>query len=413
MIRGDSHVNDWAEIAVDYLDGRVDHDTRIAVEAHLSACPECAAQLRRQQYVVSFLQDTALDDPPADLEYRSIGQIIFPAPGDEPVFKAADERRTYRTPRWYRELRHWIPAAVAIIALLSAVVAYGVVRSGGSEGSFTTTTAGSAITAAAATTAAPSATEMSDTLAGAISSTATTAAASGAPTTTTTAMPAGTVRSTGESAKLATTADPKAMVKALQTADAPTFVAFQAKADAAAMYDTTVAPSNTTDTTVAGPTDTGVPTTTDTTAAGANVTVTSAPGPVSSDAASTLLDQIQEFTGLQPVDQSLWLGGPTFAVYLPRKDASKLVDMVRSLSAGMGITVTVGGEPPAAMQENSSRLLEQKATFPVLEAHRAVQPATWGYNFTTSTIVPPDQAPQYEGILPDAEHVLVIMWIAQ
>jgi len=94
IIRGDQHVDDWAEIAVDYLDGQLDHDTRTAVEAHLSGCPDCATRLRRQQYVVSFLQETALDDSPEDLEYRSIGQIIFPSPGEQPVINRSRRRRS-------------------------------------------------------------------------------------------------------------------------------------------------------------------------------------------------------------------------------------------------------------------------------------------------------------------------------
>jgi anti-sigma factor RsiW len=72
MFRGDQHVDDWAEVAVDYLDGRLDEPTKLAVEDHLSGCPDCAARLRRQQYVVSFVQDTVLDEPPED---RSTGPL--------------------------------------------------------------------------------------------------------------------------------------------------------------------------------------------------------------------------------------------------------------------------------------------------------------------------------------------------
>ena len=35
-----------------------------------------------------------------------------------------------------------------------------------------------------------------------------------------------------------------------------------------------------------------------------------------------------------------------------------------------------------------TRCSSSKGTFPVLDAHRALQPATWGYDFTTSTLVP-------------------------
>jgi anti-sigma factor RsiW len=409
IIRGDQHVDDWAEIAVDYLDGQLDHDTRTAVEAHLSGCPDCATRLRRQQYVVSFLQETALDDSPEDLEYRSIGQIIFPSPGEQPVIKPVEEKKVYRTPGWFRELRHWIPAGVAVIALLSAVVAYGIVRSEQHNGATDSAKFASntqTTVAAAATTAAPAMGEASPTGAGA---TMTTAAAG---LTTTTAAAASPTYST-QTATFAATDDPKAMVRALQTVKAPAFVAFQANVTTAAAEQTTAAPSSTTVTTTAGVTDTTAPEAGGTTTA--TVTVTSAPNAVSSDAATSLLDQITQFTGLQPVDRSLWLGGPTFAIYLSRKDASKLVDLVRSMSASMGLTVSMEGEPPAATKENCARLLEHKASFPILQAHRAGQPATLDWDFTTSTIVTPDQATHYTGTLPDQDgnHVLVVIWIAE
>ena len=182
IIRGDQHVDDWAEAAVDYLDGRLDQETRAAVEAHLSGCPDCTGRLRRQQYVVSFLQDTALDDPPEDLEYRSIGEIIFPSPGTEPALAAPVEKSVYRTPRWFRELRHWVPAAVAVVALASAVVAYSVVKSGSGNTSLTTTTAGAF--ASSATTAAPAASDATESLAAAGTAAPSTTAAATMTTTT-------------------------------------------------------------------------------------------------------------------------------------------------------------------------------------------------------------------------------------
>ena len=68
------------------------------------------------------------------------------------------------------------------------------------------------------------------------------------------------------------------------------------------------------------------------------------------------------------------------------------------------------GGPPAAAKGASERLLEHKELFPVLAAHRALQPATWGYDFTTSTLAPgtasttPDEA---------GTHVIVVIWIAE
>jgi anti-sigma factor RsiW len=409
MIRGDQHVDDWAEVAVDYLDGQLDQDTRLAVEAHLSGCPDCAARLRKQQYVVRFLQESVLDDPPQDLEYRSMGEMIFPSPGGETIARPAEVKKPARTPRWYRELRAWAIPVVAFVALVGAVVGYSVARSG-SDATIATSAdrvvAGTATTAAAsATTAAPS--EAS--AAGAIQ-TMTTAGA-----TTTTALLTATPSTDATFSTLAATQDPKAMVRALETAQAPSFVSFQTAAATPPVDDQgttgTLAPTGTTaadgtETTVPGtPTTAGAPDTT--IAAGAGTTTD---GTVSADQAAALLNEIKQFTGLEPVDQSLWLGGPTFAVFLPREDAAELVDLVRSISSSFGLTVSLEGTPPAQDQQASTRLLEHKDSFPVLAAQRALQPSTLNYDFTTSTL-----GPGSAKALPDGAgtHVIVIIWIAQ
>jgi anti-sigma factor RsiW len=187
MFRGDLHVDDWAEVAVDYLDGRLDERTRLAVESHLAGCPDCAARLRTQQSVVRFLQETPLDDPPEDLEYRAIGKIIFPSPGGQSFVRPVVKKPS-RSPRWTRTLRAWLPVTVAVIALLGAVIGYGISRSGsGTQVASDTDRAVAGITTVAAsmTTAAPSVGQV--TMAGA-AATVTTAAAA---TTTTAALAAG------------------------------------------------------------------------------------------------------------------------------------------------------------------------------------------------------------------------------
>ena len=137
---------------------------------------------------------------------------------------------------------------------------------------------------------------------------------------------------------------------------------------------------------------------------------------VSADQAASIVQQIIGFTGLQPVDQSLWLGGPTFAAFLPREDAEELVDLVRSIGVSLGLVVRLEGGPPATAKGTSERLLGHKKSFPVLAAHRALQPATWGYDFTTSTLAPAsgeqsgtaDTTPDEAGT-----HVIVVIWIAR
>ena len=140
-------------------------------------------------------------------------------------------------------------------------------------------------------------------------------------------------------------------------------------------------------------------------------------GTVSTGQAAALLDQIKQFTGLDPVDKSLWLGGPTFAVFLPRADAAKLVDLIRSVGSSFDLTVTLDAAPPDNAREASERLLGLKSTFPVLLSHRAPQPSTWGFDFTTSTLEPAAGSGQSgtPKALPDEDgsHVVVVIWIVE
>lgn len=402
MIRGDQHVDDWAETAVDYLDGRLDPQTRLAVEAHLSGCPDCAARLRRQQYVVTVLQEAVLADPPEDLEYRSTGELVFPSPGAEPVIRPVEERKIYRTPRWYRAFRAWIPATVAVCALLAAVVGYGIAKSnsGGAEVASdslqvaTSTTAGAATTAAALSEASP---------AGASGQTPTTAAAGATTTTAAVATAADPPVQTANTFRA--TEDPKAMVSALENAQAPTYVAFTAAAPSVENETTeTTGGGDATDTTAS-------PATTQTTAGAEPRGATF--GTLTREQAAALISEIKQFTGLDPVDRTLWISGPTFAVYLPRQDAAELVDLIHSMSSAFGLRVSLEGAPPNDAESVCAKLLQTKGAFPVLEASRALQPSTWNYDFTTSTLGD-DGSPSTKA-LPDADgsHVVVIIWMAE
>jgi hypothetical protein len=414
MIRGDQHVDDWAEIAVDYLDGRLDEQARMAVEAHLSGCSECAARLRKQQYVVTLLQETPLADPPENLEYRSIGELIFPSPGTEPVLRPREEVKIYRTSGWYRKFRAWIPATVAICALLAAIVGYGIARSGSSPNVASDSArlaASTTVAAAAATTAAPAATlgEAAPTATAAAGATMTTAGAA----TTTTAL-ASTEPTMATLSTFVATSDPKDMVRALQNAQAPTFVAFHAAASTQSTEDQGSNPTTTsagaTTTTAGGPATTGPATGSEPTSEPSAVKN----GAVSAEQAVDLVAQIKEFTGLEPIDQSLWIGGPTFAVYLPRQDAQELVELVNSIGASFDLTVSLEGGPPSQEQGALTRLLDAKKSFPILAAQRAGQPSTWNYDFTTSTLAATD-ASGHANVMPDEEgtHVLVVIVIAE
>ncbi len=138
---------------------------------------------------------------------------------------------------------------------------------------------------------------------------------------------------------------------------------------------------------------------------------------MTAEQATALINEIKQFTGLDPVERTLWIAGPTFAVYLPRQDAAELVDLIRSISAGFGLTVSLEGAPPSAAETVCAELLLHKGSFPVLEASRSLQPSTWNYDFTTSTLIARsgDGTPPNAESLPDADgsHVVVIIWIAE
>ena len=419
MIRGDQHVDDWAEVAVDYLDGRLDPETRLVVESHLAGCPDCSARLRRQQSVVRLLQEAPFYDPPEELEYRAIGEIVFPSPGGRPLATPVAAQKPSRAPGWYRALRGWIPATVAVIALVAALTGYGIARSGSgttNPAADSERTAGGITTmAAGATTAAPQAT-----------TTAAGAAATTAGATTTAVAAAGPPPSEATPSTFAATQDRRSMISALETSQIPAYVSFRraaatpvsevqvttttgaATADTAATATETAAGTGVT----AGTATSVTPAAEPTTVPNGAVTV----GTVSPEEASDIVSQLQGFSGLIPLDQSLWLDGPTFAVFLPRQDAEELVDMVRSIGASLGLIVRLEASPPAAAKASSESLMEHKKWFPVLEAARALQPATWGYDFTTSTLVPPSGGQSGTGsTTPDqaGTHVIVVIWIAE
>lgn len=405
MFRGDQHVDDWPEFAVDYLDGQLDQETRMAVERHLSTCPDCTARLHRQQSVVKLLQETPLYDPPEDLEYRAIGELVFPSPGGQPVGRPAEVEKPYRTPKWQRTLRAWLPASVAVVALLAAVVGYGIARSGSGAEVATNAERTAAPVTAAAGAADSTATEES-TLAGA-AAVSTTAGA-----TTSTAV-ASQPPTTHAQVAIVPTQDRRTMIREIEDAQTPAFVSFLAALPSPSGND------QSSTTTIGEITDTtAVDGTVTTLSAGTDTTVPPATPPtVSATQTANVVYQLAGFTGLKPLDRSLWLGGPTFAAYLPREDAEEFVDLVRSIGASLGLVVALTGAPPAKASDLYHSLMEHKGEFPVLAAHRALQPATWGYDFTTSTLASPSgkQPTETTEVLPDeaGTHVVIVICIQE
>jgi len=370
------HVDDWEELAVDFIDGRLDPQTTAAIEGHLDECPACAARLQTQRLMVSLLQETTLREPPFRLEDRVMDEVLAPAkPVRTPARDWVQEPSRWSL-IWRRKVRPWVPATIGVAAVFLAIVGYGLLRPGGDEdlaqqyGDTTSVAYSNAETAAdsregeqavgaaapeTATTAAPM----------------TTVAAAEAATTTTAA---GALTGPPEDTAVVTmaavgTQDRGAMIANLEEADAPAYFVF----DAAALED-------------------------DASAEKASVSV---------------VEQIIALTGLQPLENTLALDGPTFAAFVPRGDAAELVDLLRSIGASVQLTVSMDTRPPDAAAQNAARLLARKVDLPELLARRT-QPAVSGWTFTTSTLAKSvDGAGGTEPVPLDeaGTHVLVVIYL--
>lgn len=402
------HLDQWESLAVDYLDGTLDEATITTVESHLADCPECAARLEMQRGSVAFLQSAPLAAAPADLEDLVLDEVLFPSAEQtaKPEFKVAGASGLSVT--WRRKIRPWIPATVAVAAVLIALVSYGVYQSAGSGSEDMATTTAVAVAdqeaareagdtssggnAGAPTTAAPAATTVAGagptetalgttppadaggegtetTLAASVTTTtagATTVTASGTDTTA-----AGATSTTAAETYAATTfttvQDRKTMIAGVKDAEDPVYFVF----DAAMAADDS-----------------------------------------QTKAADEACAQITTLTGLEPLSSSLSLDGTTFAAFLPRDDASQLVDLLRSIGSSLSLAVGLAMELPSKAGTFYSRLMSHKSELPELLARRTPQPAVSGWTFTTSTSVPGGESPGTSNTQPLDEtgtHVLIVI----
>jgi anti-sigma factor RsiW len=416
MVSG--HVDDWEELAVDYLDGQLDPATTAAIEAHLHDCPACAARLHKQEALVAFLEGIDYQAPPSELEDRVLGEILFPSAGTQTEGRPAQpvkKQESRWSTVWRRKIVPWVPAAVGVIAVLAVVLTYGLVRESADESTDTamnTTVAQSAAAktpeepglgdAASGETMVADAGEEPATESAPPRDTATTAA----PATTTVIMGAGTemafpaattattaVGSTETTAAVAmapetttTTANKATMVSELQTGGSPAHFVFES---------TTAKAGQEADGTNDGAGRTG----------------------------ADLAAQLTALTGLEPLDQTLWIDGPTFAAYVPREQAQQFVDLLLSIGASFQGDVGLAlqplevyawdQEPAGAGTDAVSRLLEKRAEFVELLASRTPAPAVTRWSYTTSTLPPAadDGVEQPYTPLPDdaGTHVLVVI----
>jgi anti-sigma factor RsiW len=383
-----SHIDDWGEFAVDYLDGRVSPEDKAAIEQHLADCPSCASRMAAQQSVITFLQRTPQEDAPESMEDAVLGELLFPTKLGAPQAFRGRELQSAPRPSWTRRLRPWLPVTAAVAVILIGIVAFGVLRSGANtnvatKDSTTTRYATEQDATAGATVAGATAPGITSTTAAA--GVATTVLASSAST---------TAGNTSLSVASAPTAirDEKAMVTALKSAPGPAYVSFEALP---ASGSTSTDPTATATTLVDG----SVATTTET---------------IPATSVDDVVSQISAFTGLEQLSPDLSMGGPTFAAFVSHKQLTAFLDLLFSIKSSVKVDLALRMDPEADVSASAGLIVERKAQMPVLEAQVVPQPAIVRYSFTTSTLVPADAGTiPSDLVTPDDEgtHVLIVIYV--
>lgn len=399
------HVDEWENLALDYLDGALDTETKAAIDAHLEACPSCAGRLEVQRSVLATLRRLPLEEAPADLEDRVLGEIVFPS-RPAPTARATAAERSRWSDLWRRRIRPWIPATVAVVAFFAALISFGVLRGEVADETLAPTTAAGPVvmsenarggdgkgtdevTSAAAVTTAAAADSTADAeLASGggehpaptdTNSAGTEPAYAAGETLTTTTMAAFGAEQLPPKATPTTIHDKKQMVAEIRAADAPLYFVFESR-------DATAGPRTESDRTGA-----------------------------------ELANQITMLTGLQPVDPELALGPSTFVAYVRKEDATAIVELLQSIGASLQLSVGLASEPVSTRVavgeiDYASSLRNRETEFPELDAQRK-PPSVSAWSFTTSTLV--DQSAERtvssEWVAPDeaGTHVLIVIYLGE
>lgn len=386
------HIDDWETNAVDYLDGKLDPSDKAAFEQHVAECPRCSARMARQQAVITLLQRAPLDDAPEDLQDKILGELLFPSDkGVESRFRGVLAEKPVRK-SWTKRFRPWIPVTSAVAVVLIGIVLFGILRSEDAEAPTaryeTVNTAAADQTVAAG---APSEMNVASTTTAAGAHPETTAATAAASPSTVTSSAGLSVASTPS-----TLLDRKQIVKTLESAEGPAYIAFE-----------TVSTSEESTTTASVPL---------TQAAAPPDSPTSTQPGLPSDRIDEIASEITTFTGLEQLSSDMSLAGPTFAAFISRKQLAPFMDLLSSIKASVQvdspvhIDLVLRLEPELDVRETASLIESRKTELPLLEAHVAPQPAVNRYTFTTAA--PPDKGPGSSvQMTPDeaGTHILVVI----
>lgn len=381
------HLDDWAESIVDFLDGTAEPNISAAIEAHLATCPDCVVRLADQRSTASYLRGLPSVDAPEGLEDRILGELLFPSK----VIHLPEPQESRWPTLWHRRLRAWVPAAAAVAAVLVGVVAFGLISSAGGDKDMTVSAPSSTVAAAPAaameTASAPLEDPEGDTAfvgaAGGIDQPTTTAGAVGTETTTTTA-----VAVAGDAVT-----DRRAMVDALKSSAGPLFLTFR---------PTPTEPGE------EGAGERPGPDGTDGTDPDTGRMITSASDRWIEEA----LNQLREFTQLEPLPAAFSEGDLVFAAYLNHDHVSAFVDLLRSIAASIRLDLMLQTEPDQDGGPSAARISEGASEVPLLLSRVLPQPSVNRYTFTTSTL-PPAERSSTDFQLPHeaGTHVLTVLFI--
>ncbi len=394
------HVDAWEELAIDYLDDRLDPRTKAAIDQHLAGCADCASRLHLQQMAIDCIQALPLKEPPPALEAAVISEALFPSRSARPIGHIGLERPPRWSDSWQRGRRSWIPASAIVAIVLVALVGFAILRlnAGSIDRAASTTVVAADATAESTSAAAPGL------QAGATSDDQNGPAANPETTATTAASATTLAGGTGEIATIKAVSPPirdrTGMIAGMAVvADAPAYFVFGSEP-----ATNNAAPSDT------GTSD-GAPDTVQTTIpsaiTGAGDTFTSA------EQAKEIASQITALTGLEPLDEGLAFSRPTFAAYVPKDQAPQFIDLLRSIATSEGLVVELIMEPGQPVIEWSEALLQQKSVLVALSAQRVPSPAVSSWSFTTSTLQPlvPDTTAAPEAPDDAGKYVLVVVLV--
>lgn len=394
------HVDAWEELAIDYLDGRLDPRTKTAIDQHLAGCPACASRLQLQQVAIDYIQALPLKNAPPALEDAVVSEALFPSRPAQPVRDIGLERPARWSDSWQRRRSSWIPASAIVAIVLVAVVGFAILRSNAGPGDGAENTTVVAADSASDTTYS----DAPQLEAGATADTQYATAVNPGATATTTASATTLAMGPGDIATIKAMGTPiqdrTGMIAGMTAVtDAPAYFVFGSEpaANQAGLPE---------EGTGGGTPDT-VPTTIPSAITGAGDTF------VTAEQAEEIAAQITALTGLQPLDEGLAFSRPTFAAYVPKDQAPQFIDLLRSIATSEGLVVELDMEPGQPVIEWSGLLLEQKIVLVALSAQRTPSPAVSSWSFTTSTLQPPvsDTSPAPEAPDDAGKYVLVVILV--